>query len=176
MPQRALPELLGHVLSRVCRLTHARMYALVGQIGLHRGQPLLLKALWGEDGRTHTELSERLHVRPATMTNMIKHMERAGFVERRPDERDRRVSRVYVTRAGREIQAEVEQVWRSFEVQVFRGLGDENQALLRRLLLQVEENLQELGDAPTSMPGHDGEPGSEGIRAGVDRDHPCTKV
>ena len=141
-------EPLGHLLTRVCRLTHAHMYALAGEIGLYRGQPLLLKTLWSSDGQTHTELSQRLHVRPATMTNTIKHMEHAGLIACRPDEHDRRISRVYLTEAGREIQGEVEEVWRAFESHVFGGLEGEERATLRRLLAQVEENLLRLGEAP----------------------------
>ena len=105
MHHNTVPEPLGHSLSRICRLTHARMYALSGQIGLHRGQSLVLKALSGQDGLTHSELSNLLYVRPATMTNMIKRMEKSGLVERRPDAHDQRVSRVYLTEAGNAIQA-----------------------------------------------------------------------
>ena len=105
-------EPLGHSLSRICRLTHARMYALVGQIGLHRGQSLVLKALWGQNGLTHSELANLLFVRPATMTNMIKRMEKIGLVERQPDKDDQRVSRVYLTEAGYEIQEQVQQIWK----------------------------------------------------------------
>lgn len=141
MSRQPVPEPLGHVLSRICRLVHARMYALVGQVGLHRGQPLVLKALWGQDGLTQTELTELLHVRPATMTNMIKHMEQAGLVERRRTERDRRVSRVYLTEAGQEIQGQVQQIWRAFEAQVFAGLGEDERASLQRYFTQIQDNL-----------------------------------
>ena len=141
MSRQPVPEPLGHVLSRICRLVHARMYALVGQVGLHRGQPLVLKALWGQDGLTQTELTELLHVRPATMTNMIKHMEQAGLVERRRTERDRRVSRVYLTEAGQEIQGQVQQIWRDFEAQVFAGLSEEERASLLRHFTHIQDNL-----------------------------------
>ena len=141
MSRQPVPEPLGHILSRICRLVHARMYALVGQVGLHRGQPLLLKALWGQDGLTQTELTELLHVRPATMTNMIKHMEQAGLVERRRNERDRRVSHVYLTEAGQDIQGQVQQIWRDFEGQVFAGLSEDECASLRRNFTQIQDNL-----------------------------------
>lgn len=150
MPEQRTPEPLGHILSRICRLTHAQMHALVGPLGLHRGQPLVLKALWGQEGLTHTELGNLLHVRPATVTNMVKHMERTGFVERRTDEQDRRVSRVYLTAAGRDIQGQVQQTWIDFEAQVFDGLDQEERALLRRMLEQVQENMLRLHSEPLS--------------------------
>ena len=144
MDRRPMPEPLGHILTRICRLTHARMYALTSQVGLHRGQPLVLKALWGRDGMTHTELGELLHVRPATVTNRVKHMERAGFVERRPDESDRRISRVNLTQAGHEIQGQVQAIWQGFEAQVFDRFSPEESALLRCFFSRIQDNLLQM--------------------------------
>ena len=142
-------EPLGHSLSRICRLTHARMYALVGQIGLHRGQSLVLKALWGQNGLTHSELADLLFVRPATVTNMIKRMEKIGLVERQPDKDDQRVSRVYLTEAGYEIQEQVQQVWMDFEAQVFQGFDPDELAVLRRSFEQIQFNLMRLDEEDT---------------------------
>lgn len=149
MQRDSASEPLGHLLSRICRLTHARMYALVGQIGLHRGQSLVLKALWGQNGLTHSELADLLFVRPATMTNMIKRMEKTGLVERRPDKDDQRVSRVYLTEAGYEIQEPVQQIWMNFESRVFQGLAPDELAILRRSFEQIQSNLMQLDEEAT---------------------------
>jgi DNA-binding MarR family transcriptional regulator len=149
-----MAEPTGHLLSQVCRLTHARMYTMVDRVGLHRGQSLVLKALWGQDGLTHRELAERLYVRSSTMTNTIKRMERSGFVERRTDALDQRVSRVYLTHAGRELQGQVQAIWTAFEGRVFAGLDPEEMDLLRRLLVQIRDNLIEMGKE--SAPGKPG--------------------
>lgn len=141
-----ISEPLGHSLSRICRLTHARMYALSGQIGLHRGQSLVLKALWGQEGLTHSELSDLLHVRPATMTNMLKRMEKSGIVERRPDVHDQRVSRVYLTESGNALREQVRQMWQAFEQQVFDGFTADERETLRRFFDQIQANLLALDE------------------------------
>jgi len=141
-----MAEPTGHLLSQICRLTHARMYTMVDRVGLHRGQSLVLKALWGQDGLTHRELAERLYVRSSTMTNMIKRMEKAGFVERRADELDQRLSRVYLTHNGRELQRQVQEIWRAFEGRVFAGLDPDQVGLLRQFFLQIRDNLIEMGE------------------------------
>jgi len=41
-------------------------------------------------------------------------MEKAGFIERRDDPEDERISRVYLTDAGRDVRSEVEAVWHTF--------------------------------------------------------------
>jgi len=141
MSLRTEPESIDFLLAQVCRLHHARAHTLLEELGLYRGQPPMLHALWEQEGLTHGELAERLHVQPATVTKMIQRMEKAGFLERRSDLEDQRVSRVYLTDAGRAIQAEVRQVWRTLEGETFAGFTLEERVLLRRFFLQVRENL-----------------------------------
>ena len=141
MSQRTEPESIDFLLAQVCRLRHARAHTLLEELGLYRGQPPMLHALWEQEGLTHGELAERLHVQPATITKMIQRMEKAGFLERQSDLEDQRVSRVYLTDAGRAIQAEVRQVWRTLEGETFAGFTLEERVLLRRFFLQIRENL-----------------------------------
>ena len=72
---------------------------------------------------------------------MIRRMEKTGFVERRQDPDDQRVSRVYLTEAGRAVQADVREVWHTLEKEAFADFSQEERILLRRLLLQIRENL-----------------------------------
>ena len=101
----------------------------------------MLHALWEQEGLTHGELAARLHVQPATVTKMIQRMERTGFVECKPDAQDQRVSRVYLTDAGRAIQTEVKQVWRTMEDETFAGFTPEERVWMHRFFLHMRENL-----------------------------------
>jgi DNA-binding MarR family transcriptional regulator len=132
---------MDRLLAQICKLHRSRAHTLLEELGLYRGQPPMLRALWEQEGLTHTELATRLHVRPATITKMIRRMGKTGFVERRPDSEDQRVSRVYLTDAGRAIQAEVRQVWHTLEGETFDGFSLEERVLLRRFFRQVRENL-----------------------------------
>jgi DNA-binding MarR family transcriptional regulator len=118
------------------------MHELLDELGLYRGQPSTLRALWASDGVTHSALAHSLNKSPATITKTVKRMERAGFVERKPDPRDERLSRVYLTDAGRDVQAAVEEVWRSFEEQAFAGFSEEEMAALRSMLQRVCHNIK----------------------------------
>ncbi|HID90050.1 MAG TPA: MarR family transcriptional regulator, partial [Anaerolineae bacterium] len=102
------PGQLERLLAEICRLRHRRVHAFLRSLGLHKGQPSLLRALWEQEGLTHTDLARRLCVQPATITKMVSRMEKAGFLERRPDPSDQRISRVYLTPSGRAIQEDVE--------------------------------------------------------------------
>jgi len=133
---------MGSLLSQISRLEHARAHELLEELGLYRGQHRILRALWQQDGMTHTELSQRAHVRPSTISTTIQRMEKAGLVERKHDAEDQRVSRVYLTEAGRVVREDVEQAWRTLEDETFDGFALEERVLLRRFFLQMRENLE----------------------------------
>ena len=143
------PKSVDHLLAQVSRLHRGRVHSLVGALGLHRGQPQLLFALWEEDGLTHSQLAERMMVTPATISRMVQRMEKTGFLTRRVDPTDERVSRVYLSPAGREVQAALRQVWRTMEEETFAGLSDEELAALSSLLGRLRDNLQRVsGEIP----------------------------
>jgi DNA-binding MarR family transcriptional regulator len=136
---------VGQLLGRVCELKHRRLRRSLDELGLYRGQPSMLRALWSKDGVTQVALVETLHRCPATITKMVQRMEKAGFVERKADPSDHRLSRVYLTDAGRRIQAGVEDAWRAFEEQAMAGLSTSERRLLSELLVHVCHNLEGMG-------------------------------
>jgi DNA-binding MarR family transcriptional regulator len=52
------------------------------------------------EGTTVSALAERARVRKQTMTQAVEQLERAGYVERRPNPRDRRSRLVFLTERG----------------------------------------------------------------------------
>jgi DNA-binding MarR family transcriptional regulator len=135
------PESLDRLFAEICRLKHGRVHTLYEALGLYRGQPRMLRVLWEQEGLTHTELSRQLQVQPATITKMLQRMEKAGFVVRRHDPDDQRVSRVYLTQAGRAVRDDVQQVWRRLEEEAFAGFTEEESVLLRQFFLRIRANL-----------------------------------
>jgi len=137
---------IDYLLAQVCRLHHARVHGLLEGIGVYRGQPPVLFMLWEKEGRTHSELAKRIHVQPATMTKMIQRMERAGFVERRSDPDDERVSRVYLTDAGHAIRAEMQEIFQGLEQEALAGFSADERDSLRQLLSKIRDNLLRVHD------------------------------
>jgi DNA-binding MarR family transcriptional regulator len=134
-------ESMEYLLGQVCKLHHARAHALLETLGLYRGQPRLLGALYQDEGPTHGELAEHLRVTPATITKMIQRMEKAGFVERRADPADQRVSRVYLTGAGHAVRAAMDEALETLEEESLAGLTEVERGQLYQFLLSVRDNL-----------------------------------
>jgi DNA-binding MarR family transcriptional regulator len=138
---RQIQDYLGFQLLQVHRAHRARAEAALGKLGLHPGQEMLLLRLWTEEGIPQSQLAASMEVEPPTATKMLQRMERAGLIERRPDPEDARISRVYLTERGRALEQPVMEVWKHLEEQTVAGLTLTEQALLRRLLMQVLTNL-----------------------------------
>lgn len=148
--QRTELEALDFLLSQVCRLHYVRAQGLLDAIGIYRGQPPVLYVLHEQEGLTQSDLAARLEVAPATVTKMLQRLERAGFVQRHTDSEDQRVSRVFLTDAGRAIQGEVVAALGRLAAETFDGFTIEERVVLRRLMIDMRENLSGVvgGDFP----------------------------
>ncbi len=135
-------ESIVHMFPWTCKLHYTRAQMLLSSLGLYRGQPILLSVLWRHEGLAHSELAAELDVTPATITKMLQRMEQAGFVSRRPDPDDQRISRVYLTDKGREIRAQVDEVFRVMEGDMLAGFTDTECEQLRGFLSRIRTNLE----------------------------------
>ncbi|NLG86757.1 MAG: MarR family transcriptional regulator [Firmicutes bacterium] len=144
----ALDEKFNALLFQIMRLHYIRVHNLMSQLGLSRGQPPILKLLWEKDGRCQRELGEILHLRPATISVILRRMEKSGLVKRQADPNDRRVSRSYLTQKGREIQSAVEQALQVLEDECCQGFAPEEKTLLSHFLLRIRNNLLQANNGP----------------------------
>jgi DNA-binding MarR family transcriptional regulator len=137
-----IEENLEFLLARVGRAHHSLLRQSLETVGLHRGQPPILVALHQVDGIAQSELAARMEVTPATVTNAVKRMEKAGLVVRRRDTKDERVSRVYLTGAGRAIFADLEAIAKQVDETTFAGFTEKERLLMRDFLSRVNDNLR----------------------------------
>lgn len=135
-------EHLDSVFRQVSRMHHQAVSALLAGKGVYPGQPPLLRALAEQDGQIQKELAEKMSITPATLNVMIGRMEKAGLVERRSDPADQRISRVYITEAGRAANQSLRDVLDWMETTCFENFTMEERVIFRRLLLQMYENLK----------------------------------
>lgn len=109
-------------------------------LGLHPGQDRLLSALWDEDGLAQSDLIRRLAVEPPTVTNTVTRLERAGFVRRERDPNNRRISRVFLTEAGRALERPVRTILQDAEDLVLAPLTPRQRRELEQLLHRVSRS------------------------------------
>jgi DNA-binding MarR family transcriptional regulator len=135
-------ESINLLLRMICQAQRSQMSEALAEIGVYAGQEMFLWHLWHEEGLTQSQLVERMCVQPPTVSKMLDRLEKAGLVERRPDAENSHLSRVYLTELGKVRQRDVRGIWTTMEQRLTQGLSIEERIVLRRLLLQVHENLK----------------------------------
>ena len=101
----------------------------------------MLDALVERDGLTPGEIATRLEVSGPTAVKMAQRMEANGLVERRRDDPDGRLVRVYLTEKGREIQEPIQREIDRVAERALAGLATRSRETLRRSLETVRGNL-----------------------------------
>lgn len=101
----------------------------------------LLANLHREDGQTLAALSRHMLVTAGNLTGLVDRAERDGVVERRADPSDRRLSRVYLTHAGRELISDLLPSHAAHVGELLAGLDVEDRRELRRLLGKLRDSL-----------------------------------
>ncbi len=133
---------------QVTRLHFLRSHNLMGNTEVHQGQGGLLVTLHFQDGQTQKELAHSIGVKPATMTVMIKRMEKNGLVKKEQDKEDQRTTRIYITEKGEAEYEKVQVIWDCMEKEMFANFTVEEKVIFRRLLLQMQSNfLEKMPDA-----------------------------
>ena len=123
---------------------HRRVAAqLMREIGLYVGQEMLLNELWVEDGLSQGDLAGRLGVAAPTLTVSLKGREKSELIRRVPNENDRRVINVFLTRQGRDIQKQVLNAWTELERVTMEDFTSIEKDLFNRLLDRATGNLLE---------------------------------
>ena len=113
---------------------------MLAKYGIHAGQDVLLYYLSLEDGQTVSQLATDIHIQHATISNMINRMVAHDLVKKIRDEKDARVSRIFLTDKGKEAIVHLMEVWQILEHQTIEGLTLDEINILKTLLKKVLTN------------------------------------
>jgi DNA-binding MarR family transcriptional regulator len=110
----------------------------------------VLRILVAQDGLKASEVADRAWSSPGTQTSVVNTLVRDGFVERRADETDRRVVRLYITDQGRAVityyVSQAAAWWRK----AFDFVSSDDEAVVRRFFIQMIDHLSQLIDEERS--------------------------
>ena len=142
-PKEALDDQL-HDFFHAQRNTMQRYFR---SCGLFNGHPKILFWLCREAGLTQRELAQRMHISAATLSVSVRRMEAAGLVLRRPDEKDARLTRLYLTEKGEELDRRCRK-GREFLINtLYADFSDSDVQTLSSLLTRMTQSLERSWDA-----------------------------
>ena len=111
------------------------------RIGLHPSQGRVLHLLERTGGLEQREIASMIMVSAPTVSGIIKRMDAEGLIERRSDTSDERVTRVSLTRKGRQKSKVVRTVVNEVERTLVAGLSRSQLRTAHRLLRLFRNNL-----------------------------------
>jgi DNA-binding MarR family transcriptional regulator len=142
-----------HIVDRTCRLADAMIrmssWQMQEQWNLRHTDFRLLNVLDGEEPLSVNEISRRALVDQAWVSRSLRALEAARLVEKRSDPKDSRLTRVLLTRRGREVLDEF-RPWAQWSERVLLEGVDEK--MLKVLLDRLETNTEELWTKLKSLP------------------------
>ena len=125
---------------RIDRRFMGKCFGQMQELGIYPGQIPVLGLLAYKDGLSQREIAEHLRIKPPT----VQRLEKAGFLFRKADEKDQRVSRIYLTEKGKQAKERGMKRVEENEKILFDGFSDAELCLLRRFLEQITANIDKI--------------------------------
>ena len=101
----------------------------------------ILYHLWKEDGKSQQELCNATFRDKPSITRLVDNLEKLNLVKRVADEKDRRINKVYLTKAAQKLQEETMQLADETLNEALEGVPPEQVNLCKAVLQQVYDNL-----------------------------------
>jgi DNA-binding MarR family transcriptional regulator len=136
-----MDDSINDILLKVGHAHFLKIYSYVEKIGIHPGQGKVLLILRDLNGINQREICKKLNVKPSTVTVMIKRMEKNNYIERKSDECDQRITRIFITQKGLEVCKLLDEAHKNIEKDCFKNFTDEEIVLTKKLLTKVKDNL-----------------------------------
>jgi DNA-binding MarR family transcriptional regulator len=112
-----------------------RQLIMDGQAPHAQGRILFI--LSEREGLSQRELLDMLHVRSATLSELLFKLERDQMIQRRRDEKDKRNYRLFLTESGRAALEEHRQHRQATATRLFAALDETERAALAALLTRL---------------------------------------
>lgn len=133
-------EWTGSLVRRISRNLTNILDQKLSHLGITSSQVRILASLWNQDGLTQKDLVQKIGIRPASLTKIIDGMVSKGWLNRRPDPKDGRFNRIYLTQQGKEVRIIVNSKVEEAEEIMLKDFSEEEMAVLKKMLLRMMNN------------------------------------
>src|ERR1700748_1072777 len=129
-------------LGELHRLIRAYADKQAARYGITRAQGAVLAKVERTEGLKQTELAEMMEMQPITLTRLIDKLCDNGWIERRGDDSDRRVNRLYLQKAARPPLGKLSGLRSEITATALDGISPTDAHRLLTQLESIKENLR----------------------------------
>lgn len=105
--------------------------------GIFHGQDEILFFIMFKEGLKPSEIAKYLHTSLASISVSLKRLEKQGFLEKRSDENDARISHIYLNEKGKTAVTNMHRNLFEYQDKIFTGFSGEELDLFRSFLDRV---------------------------------------
>jgi DNA-binding MarR family transcriptional regulator len=131
----------GYLLNDVTLLFRKHFDRRAVKFGMTRAQWRATKMIHHRPGMRQAELAEQLEMEPIAVGRVIDRLQAAGFIERRPDPKDRRAWRLHSTEQARVIIDDMESIGRQLRRDATVGIAYDDMKRALEVIGQLKDNL-----------------------------------
>ena len=135
------PHSIGYRIKLLAQLTSRKFQERLEPFGLTPFHWLVLCCLWQEDGLPTSSIGEKLQQVGGTLTGVLDRMEERNLVRRERDLQDRRIWRIWLTDAGRELQDVLPPLAAEIREQAMQGISPRDRERFSELIDRALANL-----------------------------------
>ncbi len=130
------------ILAELQRLLRVYADKEAGRFGITRAQWAVLAKVERNEGLSQAELAEQMEMQPITLTRLVDKLCSNDWIERRDDEHDRRVNRLFLRKAGRQLLSKLSGLRSELTANALDGIATTDAHRLLMQLEQVKENVR----------------------------------
>jgi len=127
------------LIAKVYQKAHRLLQNKLKEFGLTNIQHLVLEALWLLPGVTSVELGRVLIIDKATLSGIIDRLNKGGWIEKKEDQKDKRIIRLYPSKKSMEMKDILLEKRREANYELLSKFSLEEKILLKRFLLEILE-------------------------------------
>src|SRR3954469_15174691 len=142
MPRGSVDMHLLFTLGEVQRLVRAYADKAAARYGITRAQWAVLAKVERAEGLKQTALAEQMEMQPITLTRLVDRLCDHGWIERRSDDSDRRVNRLYLRKAARPLLGKLSGLRSELTATALQGINPSDAQRLLGQLETIKENVR----------------------------------
>jgi MarR family transcriptional regulator, transcriptional regulator for hemolysin len=119
--------------------------------GTTRAQWIVLFRLRQQEGLSQVDLADVLELQPISLVRLLDRLVEHGLLERRPDPRDRRANRLFLTHSGRQLVDDLDSLRDSIASDVLQDLPSEAIKTSLETLRDIKERIKGFNEGPTGI-------------------------
>jgi MarR family transcriptional regulator for hemolysin len=119
--------------------------------GTTRAQWIVLFRLRQQEGLSQVDLADVLELQPISLVRLLDRLVEHGLLERRPDPRDRRANRLFLTRTGRQLVDDLDGLRDDIATDLLRDVPPEAIETSLTTLRDIKERIKGLTEGPADL-------------------------